>query len=176
MEIFSCTQCKYKSGNKKYLHKHIKNVHERLKTNLCKQCDFGCNTKKQLRVHELTVHNATVTKDDTNLLLKCKDCDYKSYRRNALNLHIQSIHIASRSHKCEKCGITCNQKSDLTKHIKRVHQKLMLWLSKKKRSCDSNYSTFRLPRVHSLNCPSTNFFLFFCSPSKNFFLFSMKVF
>ena len=37
----------------------------------------------------------------------------------------------------------------------------MLWLSSKRSSCDSNYSTFRLPWVHSPHCPSKNFFLFF---------------
>ena len=42
---------------------------------------------------------------------------------------------------------------------------LMLWLSTKRSSCDSNYSTFCLPWAHSLHCPS-----------KNFFLFSMRVF
>ena len=38
---------------------------------------------------------------------------------------------------------------------------LMLWLSTKRSSCDSNYSTFRLPWVQSLQCPSKNVFLFF---------------
>ena len=37
---------------------------------------------------------------------------------------------------------------------------LMLWLSTRRSSCDSNYSTFRLPWVHSLHFPSKNFFLF----------------
>ena len=31
----------------------------------------------------------------------------------------------------------------------------------KRSSCDSNYSTFRLPWIHQLHCPSKNFFLFF---------------
>ena len=38
---------------------------------------------------------------------------------------------------------------------------LLLWLSTKRGSCDSNYSTFRLPWVYSLHCRSKNFFLFF---------------
>ena len=37
----------------------------------------------------------------------------------------------------------------------------MLWLSTKRSNCDSNYATFRLPWVHSVHCPSKNFFLFF---------------
>ena len=37
---------------------------------------------------------------------------------------------------------------------------LMLWLSTKRSSCDSIYTTFRLPWVHSIHCPSKNFFIF----------------
>ena len=54
---------------------------------------------------------------------------------------------------------------------KEIILSLMLRLSTKRISCDYNYATFRLPWVHSLHCPSRNFFLFFRSPSKNFFLF-----
>ena len=37
----------------------------------------------------------------------------------------------------------------------------MLWLSTKRRNCHFDSTTFRLPWVHSIYCPSMNFFLFF---------------
>ena len=37
----------------------------------------------------------------------------------------------------------------------------MLWLSTKRSKCHFKCATFPLPWVHSLHCPSKNFFLFF---------------
>ena len=69
-----------------------------------------------------------------------------------------------------------NSRKNMVENSEIAGKIVMLWLSTKRNYCDSNYTTFRLPWVHSLHCPSKNFFLFFSSPSKNFFLFSMRVF
>ena len=58
---------------------------------------------------------------------------------------------------------------------KNVSTSQMLWLSSKRSNCDSNYSTFRLPWVHSRHCPSKNFFRFFAVILKFLSLF-MRVF
>ena len=112
-----------------------------------------------------------------------------------LLLKSSAVYFYSESHLSKNLPKISNQKSHkfrifLTNSYSKIPKEalltLVLWLSTKRNKRDSNYAAFRLPWVHSLHCPSKNFFFFFAfhlrissffrSPSKNFFLLSMRVF
>jgi len=69
---------------------------------------------------------------------QCPKCDYKCSTKSNLTTHIKMIHDKIKDIQCPKCDYKCSTNGSLNVHIKRVHDKIKNLECPK---CDSKFST-----------------------------------
>merc|ERR1712154_184113 len=95
VQNLTCVTCTKGFSSKVKLKNHEYNVHKRIKK-ACNLCNYS---GEKLRRHTKLVH-------------------LKNFRR-----HTKSIHSLVKDHSCEECDYKSGLKSNLKKHIQRVHKK-----------------------------------------------------
>ena len=104
------------------LNRHIKNVHEGLKTHKCDQCGKSFAQRPKMIQHIKTVH----TKNKEDHELKCifhLICKFTTNRRDAMNNHISVVHDKEKKYKCPICGTSFGHSGALKTHARLIHKK-----------------------------------------------------
>uniref|UniRef100_W8AT76 Zinc finger protein weckle n=1 Tax=Ceratitis capitata TaxID=7213 RepID=W8AT76_CERCA len=105
--IFPCPQCERKFQTKDYVARHIKFVHENIRSFICEECGEGVRTEATLREHMLTHTN--------NTPFICEVCEKGFKNQSRLKNHME-IH-SSNKHICSECGLQLNSRVTLNRHM-----------------------------------------------------------
>ena len=93
---FECSLCRYKSGIKSHLNRHIATVHEKKKPFECSMCAYKCGSKSDLNKHIFAVH-------EKKKPFMCSICPSKFSQRGSLNNHIARVHEKKKPFACSIC-------------------------------------------------------------------------
>lgn len=128
---YKCNECEYVFKHKRYLQRHKKEMHLKIKGYSCNLCEYSCCQKGNLKRHIELVHN---TKDQ-----HCDKCGYSTNVTRKMRSHKQLIHQSIEVYKCQWCKYSTTKKENLKRHEKIVHLKI------KDKKCDQcPYATFDL--------------------------------
>ncbi|XP_067625196.1 zinc finger protein 721-like [Eurosta solidaginis] len=134
-KIFPCAQCERKFTSKDYAAKHIKFVHEDIRSFICEECGEAVRTEATLREHML-IHTdyAPFVCEICNKGFKnqyrlkshkeihscnkyiCNECGLQLNSRVTFNRHML-VHSDVLSHKCEYCGRAFKRAKSLKSHL-----------------------------------------------------------
>ncbi|CRK99337.1 CLUMA_CG012631, isoform A [Clunio marinus] len=109
-----CSLCGKKFGLQKYLDRHIKRVHKRIRKFKCDICYNKFFNNKSLEGHKLNRHGS---RDHI-----CEKCGKGFGSINMLNSHMKSH--GEKSHICDFCGKGFVVSESMRKHIDIVHYKI----------------------------------------------------
>ena len=112
---YKCKQCSVRVPFRSDLVRHIKNVHDKIKDNVCADCGYATSEKGALKRHRNMVHKMGEKK------FKCDKCPFKSYNNYELTRHTSRVHDKVRNHKCKECGKAYGCLRDLRNHMDTVH-------------------------------------------------------
>lgn len=113
--------CQKSFAAKYLLDRHVKGNHavKQQKQYVCDICHSSFSWPSGLSTHKKWRH--------TNAPKRCcpfEDCNYEAISKDALDKHLKSSkHYSVKDHVCEICCLAFVQKSSLTSHISRVHDK-----------------------------------------------------
>merc|ERR1711981_500053 len=96
------------------LKRHVKTIHEEIKSHRCQICGVKFGQSGHLKVHVKTVHEGI--KD-----YQCQMCDHKFSRSGHLKDHVKVVHEGIKNHQCQICDQKFGQSGYLKRHVKRVH-------------------------------------------------------
>ena len=123
-----CAECNFATRRLNLLNKHIGSVHEG-EVYRCDECQYFSKTKRDLNNHIQSKHasiqkkSAKITRKRSMLCNKRKSsmlCNnpgcpqFGSYECKELKLHGR--------HKCAQCGFASKKSSNLSKHVRSVHE------------------------------------------------------
>ena len=93
----SCPHCDIFLKSKATYHRHINNVHGKLKTDhKCLVCDDSFKTLQEKRIHVASVHGAKKP-------FKCERCHTSFATKRNKQKHIAAVHEGKKPWKCEFC-------------------------------------------------------------------------
>ena len=96
-EIHICSFCNSSFNRKKYLNKHIKYVHEKVKPFQCEFCDYKAAQKSSLKIHVQAMHDKTE-------LFTCQ-CGFSTPYPSNFSRHMSTVHSPEKSEKSNSEGI-----------------------------------------------------------------------
>ena len=116
---FQCTECFARFAINCTLQSHIESVHQGLKPFKCEFCDKSFSLKGNMNQHIKKVHH------EPKEQAECLICNPKRILPTANHLarHHKTVHEQGRPYECYTCGIGFMHKYELTKHIKKIHEK-----------------------------------------------------
>ena len=114
--MYNCDQCPGTFALEKYLVRHKKRVHQKIRQFKCNICEKSFEDMSKLKRHKIS-HNNT---DKTNSF-KCENCDKSYNMSDNLRRHVRINHEKIRNHVCEKCSKTYDNSTDLNHHIAVFH-------------------------------------------------------
>ncbi|XP_066443785.1 oocyte zinc finger protein XlCOF28-like isoform X2 [Eleutherodactylus coqui] len=105
--LYSCTDCKFSSGNLAALRRHLRRHSDKYKCKLCEK-PFACAT--ELRIH-MNVHLGIKPH-------KCSQCDMAYSTAADLLRHTRSVHSLEKPFQCCYCAYTSAEASRMKIHIR----------------------------------------------------------
>jgi len=115
IEMFSCSQCQFKTNSLYKLNTFHKNIHKPDKPFMCPECNKGFKSIKQLRNHKV-IHAKTAKPPRADLI--CLHCSRNFSTKSLLHQHISSVHIRARPYACHECSYTTSVISSLRLHVR----------------------------------------------------------
>ena len=90
----------------------------------CPACNRTFSTSQYLMLPLKDIHTKEVRVEKSGrTVLKCEMCSYESNRH--MRRHMRMVHIkGDKKFRCERCPYATALKSDLKKHVERVHEKI----------------------------------------------------
>ena len=159
-----CKECHFESTYTSTLYTHIKQEHQNIKFK-CDECDFQTSSSHTLKKHVISEHGDTRTCKECKKIFhknrikahinlyhnknvkynECNLCDFKTKHR--LKSHYDRVHLRKdvRKYSCSMCDTDDKEKSDLRKHIERVHMDKKLNCN----VCDFKCSTNTILKNHN---------------------------
>ena len=83
---YRCKQCPYESPKSQHVERHVKAVHDKMKSHVCEICGHASAQKVHLKYHMNTVHKIEIKS------YKCGKCSYSTDLKINLQRHIQYEH------------------------------------------------------------------------------------
>ena len=119
-----CPLCNKRYSSKALLKQHIKTIHAMGNEKaVCDQC--GAAVPAHLFKHHLKVkHDPTYVKPKNirpNRLVTCRECDFSTNKPGQMSRHYARVHKTA-DKKCPHCESMFYLQSDLTKHVKFIHE------------------------------------------------------
>ncbi|XP_014097309.1 oocyte zinc finger protein XlCOF15 isoform X2 [Bactrocera oleae] len=118
MRIFKCTQCPEAYVEERFLHEHVKYLHDcvpRQPKFICTKCGKGFPKQSHLTRHSY-VH------DPAKKPFLCDRCPMRFTNQSTLNRHIEAKHIEHKVHTCADCGKAFGHIYGLKAHRIRLHK------------------------------------------------------
>ncbi|KAI1295611.1 putative zinc finger protein [Halotydeus destructor] len=109
--IFGCSNCSYRTTRHGNLERHKKSMHSRRSSQIEECCSIQFDNKAQYREHRYSVHSNGYS---------CEVC-LKTFGRRALLRRHMSVHSGEKDHQCDACDYASSHKSNLDRHLKRIH-------------------------------------------------------
>ena len=133
-EPFECLHCKKEFRLRRYLDRHISNVHIKASKSKCNECDREFLYKKDFDFHQFKVHLKKKTKiykflQDESCKHQCRICGSKFQRKDYLKRHIKT-HDESKF-QCDLCEKKFTRRDNLKLHVEMIHT-----VQKKIHCCD----------------------------------------
>ena len=99
--------------------KHIREVHEKIRTHVCEKCPYKTTSKMRLEIHQADKHGI----DTGRKKLKCSKCPHETFYKTDLKIHYNRLHLGNkiRTYVCEKCPYRADQKMRLEVHQANKH-------------------------------------------------------
>lgn len=137
---YKCHSCSVSFIHKRYLQRHIKNVHEKISKISCDLCDKTFSIKNSLAYHKFSHHKGPepawlkkhqLSKLEPETLYECSECVLKFTRPLSLQTHIKKYHNKkNQPYQCTECPLSFAKDRYLWNHMKNMH------VQKKKHQCD----------------------------------------
>ena len=110
-----CDQCPYEATKKQNLKIHMVSRHGN-KIFKCELCPYSTSLKDKLKLHITYVHQKNFS---------CGECGEGFSRNHALQKHLEAVHKKEViKFMCHHCSYANCQKSLVSNHIRRVHEKI----------------------------------------------------
>ena len=129
-----CAQCEYKTGNGRYLQRHIQITHSSNtppdKIMKCEHCEYETLEISNMRVHCRKIHREfekdCIKKSKLDDKLSCKSCDYKTLNKKVLERHEKLNHSKNSipTHdiwQCKFCEYQTAKRSNMIFHRRKRH-------------------------------------------------------
>jgi len=122
--VFECEypECKYRSTKRKACLAHVKRIHQRASPATrwpCEQCSNVYHSKTGLSNHVNSTHNTSPL--TTSHVCEHPSCTASFRYASDLERH-RATHIDVKSFVCAQCEFKCKRKSELTRHVRHVHE------------------------------------------------------
>jgi len=109
-----CDRCEKEFSNVYSLNKHIKFIHEGIKSK-CDLCDYESAKPYDMKIHKQRIHEGQE--------YPCDQCEYKSKSKHHLKYHIKTQHEGFRL-QCDQCDFRCVDHSGLRSHRQTMHENI----------------------------------------------------
>ena len=140
MKDHVCQQCSKKFSKLNTLERHIKQVHEGIRTHQCSKCDEKFAFKFQLKDHMAVIHKIGEGVET----FQCSECERKYLKKYDLDYHVMTVHEGKntkQSYKCQQCpDLEFRLKKEYLQHNFRVH-------GQKSSMCEQCGKAFSEPRA-----------------------------
>lgn len=136
---FDCNECDRKYSSEIYLKHHKRKMHK-IEEAKCKVCDKICRNRYSLYQHS-----------QAHAKVECSICAEMVFK-NQLVHHMRSH--SAKSLACDHCGYSTNFKSDLKRHIERIHLLKKLFKDPKDREDFSDFALLEKLQL-KYNAPTT---------------------
>ena len=110
---FICIACQRPFGAKRWLRKHIEDIHSKSSLQECRICEFTTNSIIHMYEHNSTEH--------INIRYSCDKCDSRLTSERNLEAHKTTRHSTERTFICSICCYSFTKKKSLKNHEERVH-------------------------------------------------------
>lgn len=135
---YKCPHCDYSSAFRGNLNTHVKGMHLHTRQYLCTICKAAFKTLGALIGHTKRVHEGW--KSPNQKIFICSVCEKRFTKKYHVDRHML-IHTGEKPHKCNDCGRSFNNKSNLMSHVQLVHKKLSPY------QCDVCNVTFKRKKM-----------------------------
>ena len=121
-QLFKCNSCEKEFKTKGAMDRHVNSVHEKKLVFKCNVCNKMFSRNDQLTMHTLRMHN----END----FECDFCEKSFASEGLLKTHVVRSHAEPKSQppiECELCKKIFTIKSRFQKHLKLIHNEVMVF-------------------------------------------------
>ena len=122
---FQCSECSYKSYQKRTDSTHIKLVHKGINSKIMK---IDCNMCQTEEIHDACktvisdVKKRKTRGNQTDGKYVCDKCEYTCNNNQSMRLHNDAVHLKIKKFKCSSCSFESCYKPAMQNHLKRKHK------------------------------------------------------
>ena len=133
--------------------RHIKTVHEGIKPYKCNKCDLSFGRKYNLKRHVARKHSEK-NEEENAILYECDCCNKTFKTKKELKGH--QVRLEEKRFKCAHCSIPFHRKSDMKKHIRRLHTAAITQSLEQNKESSSQGEVGEEPTQDSGSCTGPN--------------------
>jgi len=141
---FSCTECGKTCSEKSNLTKHVRSMHEGI-VYPCTHCDHKAKQTGHLKSHMKAKHGEELVNLSKNQTINVSDSKADTYTQETTSSGMEIEEKSRKEFSCPECDKICSVKSNLTKHIKSQHERIVYPCT----YCDHKYKEKANLKLHT---------------------------